>query len=194
MRGAGKIIKQPVSRKSSVTKRLMGYKTDPTQQKKTPRRYRMKIKSCVKSIRSTRAKNKVFEAPRKPGGTTERVPDHYGELSRTHIPTHEGSYKCYVRRSLMKNSVDKLLKSGCKGKRKDTNVDDGIQKNKRKRRQKGRKETIPKNEALRLQRRTKYLLIKMRLEQNFIDAYSGEGWKGQRYHTHLNVLFNPCSC
>ncbi|XP_031493542.1 pathogenesis-related homeodomain protein isoform X2 [Nymphaea colorata] len=179
MRGAGKIVKQPVSRKSSMTKRLMGYKMNPTPQKKIPRRYRMKPKSCVKSIRSARAKNKVFEASKKHGDTMERISDQHGEHSRTHTPTHEGSYKCYIRRSLMKDSDDKLLKSGCKGKRKDTNVDDGIQKNKRKRRRKSRKENIHSNEALRLQRRTKYLLIKMRLEQNLIDAYSGEGWKGQ---------------
>ncbi|KAF3784126.1 Pathogenesis-related homeodomain protein [Nymphaea thermarum] len=179
MRGAGKIVKQPVSRKSSVTKRLMGYKMNPTPQKKIPRRYRMKPKSCIKSIRSARAKNKVFEASKKHGDTMERISDQHGEHSRKRTPTHEGSYKCYIRRSLMKDSDDKLLKSGCKGRRKDTNVDDGIQKNKRKRRRKSRKENIHNNEALRLQRRTKYLLIKMRLEQNLIDAYSGEGWKGQ---------------
>nr|GEU88187.1 pathogenesis-related homeodomain protein isoform X1 [Tanacetum cinerariifolium] len=33
--------------------------------------------------------------------------------------------------------------------------------------------------AAKLQRRSRYLLIKMRIEQNLIDAYSTEGWKGQ---------------
>ena len=38
------------------------------------------------------------------------------------------------------------------------------------------------DEALRLQRRTRYLLIKMKMQQNLIDAYAAEGWKGQRYY------------
>ncbi|KAL0726674.1 hypothetical protein Bca4012_022767 [Brassica carinata] len=35
------------------------------------------------------------------------------------------------------------------------------------------------DEALRLKRRTRYLLIKMKMQQNLIDAYAAEGWKGQ---------------
>ncbi|KAL6507840.1 hypothetical protein OROGR_024035 [Orobanche gracilis] len=51
---------------------------------------------------------------------------------------------------------------------------------KRRRRRKKRKNSVELDEASQLQRRTRYLLVKIKLEQNFIDAYSTEGWKGQR--------------
>ncbi|KAK6942015.1 Zinc finger, PHD-finger [Dillenia turbinata] len=59
------------------------------------------------------------------------------------------------------------------------NENGDIKIHKRRKRRKHRKENVQLDEASRLQRRTRYLLIKMKLEQNLIDAYSGEGWKGQ---------------
>ncbi|CAJ1975850.1 unnamed protein product [Sphenostylis stenocarpa] len=59
-------------------------------------------------------------------------------------------------------------------------VDEEAKIKKHKRRKKNRQgDSMDLDDASRLRRRTRYLLIKMKLEQNLIDAYSGEGWKGQ---------------
>lgn len=64
-------------------------------------------------------------------------------------------------------------------------------KRKSKRQQKDNKVEV--DDALRLQRRMRYLLIKMKMQQNLIDAYATEGWKGQRYKNlnffSINLMF-----
>ncbi|KAL6523690.1 hypothetical protein OROGR_017293 [Orobanche gracilis] len=54
-----------------------------------------------------------------------------------------------------------------------------IHKIKRRRKKKRQRDNVDLDDALRLQRRTRNLLIRMKQEQNLIDAYSGECWKGQ---------------
>lgn len=78
------------------------------------------------------------------------------------------------------------LDENCKKAKGDVRI-----KNLTKKKNKKEKDKVKLDEASRLQRRTRYLIIKIKLEQNLIDAYSGEGWKGQRYGTFFltNSIF-----
>ncbi|KAI3977908.1 hypothetical protein MKX01_036748 [Papaver californicum] len=94
-----------------------------------------------------------------------------------------------IRRKVVKNffdtdSSDKPLSSLLKRskssvRRRDTDGNLANQKIARRRKRNRIKDNREQDETVRLQRRTKYLIIKMKLEQNLIDAYSREGWKGQ---------------
>lgn len=52
-----------------------------------------------------------------------------------------------------------------------------------KRRNKSRKRRPPVDDLLRIKRRVRNLLVRLRQEQHLLDAYSSEGWKGQRLVT-----------
>ncbi|XP_009795782.1 pathogenesis-related homeodomain protein isoform X1 [Nicotiana tabacum] len=98
-----------------------------------------------------------------------------GEGKRKEIPQKAKSSK---KQSKLSCRGEELQACNSKVNLKHENVDTGSEKLKRRRRKK-RKHNADPDDVSRLQRRTRYLLIKMKLEQNLIDAYSAEGWKGQ---------------
>lgn len=73
------------------------------------------------------------------------------------------------------------LNNDRKGEKDVVDQEANIQKRKRRRKKKRQRHDVDLDDTVRLQRRTRNILIRMKLEQNLIDAYSGEGWKGQRY-------------
>ena len=55
---------------------------------------------------------------------------------------------------------------------------DGSKRKQQRRKNKKKAQNVPQDEVSHAKRRIKYLFLKMKLEHNLIDEYSGEGWKG----------------
>ncbi|KAJ7979406.1 Pathogenesis-related homeodomain protein [Quillaja saponaria] len=137
---------------------------------------------------STRRKSK--SDAKRPGAklSSKAVADSLDKETRNVTVNKKLIGRKVLHKTLDKKSCKKLSPLSYEGKKSSLRRDEGanendvgdktrkLKKRKKKRTQNG---NVELDDASRLQRRTRYLLIKIKLEQNLIDAYSGEGWKGQ---------------
>ncbi|XP_052200486.1 pathogenesis-related homeodomain protein isoform X2 [Diospyros lotus] len=165
MRG-GKTIDQKLGQQSTPQQLKNGIKVSAN------RRQRPKFKPHGNTIGSAVLRRKVVKSIRQGKGkdsssrnvTSKTVVDKVKSFKKQHLSGQQGA----ILSCTSSKGIGKL----------DTGCDKPKNLTKRRKRR-GQKNKSELDEAPRLQRRTRYLLIKMKLEQNLIDAYSGEGWKGQ---------------
>ncbi|KAK9269452.1 hypothetical protein L1049_001226 [Liquidambar formosana] len=180
MRGIGKKVSHQ-SGKSCFSKKVSGSKLNASVQIKKGRKIphskkpKPKFKTHVKTVGSNLLKRTVTDsfgdgtvndyASRKPIGSIT-------------LPKNLGA-KFSKKQSFSRLQGEKSSLLRSKGNGENFDRDFKIQNLKKRRKRTRQKNKVELDEALRLQRRARYLLIKMKLELNLIEAYSGEGWKGQ---------------
>ena len=164
------------SKTESGSKLIASFKLKKGSKISDGKKHKPKSKSHVNTVGSNLSKRTVTES-------VSRGPKN-DSISRKFV-SKKILHKALDTKSSKKQSSLKL--QGGNGKNADGEVKITNLKKRKKRRQ---KDTVELDEASRLKRRTRYLLIKMKLEQNLIDAYSGEGWKGQRYENLSHISFH----
>lgn len=191
MRGAGKKLIHKESGKCSHSKLETGSELILS----------TKLKRCSKISHSKQKKPRTKSHAQPTGSTFKRrpLPKSLSKGNKNVTIRQLAGKKFLLKKLDTKSSKDLFLsKLQCGKSLSSTNLKGNAEKvepvakinQQRKRRKNKRKRVkVELDEASRLQRRSRYLMIKMKLEQNLIDAYSGEGWKGQRYE----ILFQSHS-
>lgn len=108
--------------------------------------------------------------------------DGVAKTMRSHLSRAQGQHKQRYRRMSDGDTVPSSSPEGGEGGGMDAEAAGRkMQRRRRRRRRRTRKTSeVVLDSRTRIKRRVKYLLMKMRVDQNLLDAYSGEGWKGQR--------------
>ena len=107
------------------------------------------------------------------------------KLGRRDKRTSNSRKKKYMLRSLV--GSDRVLRSRTQEKPKSLessdnlgNAANGVEKKRKHRKKRREKTRVIADEFLRIRKRLRYFLHRIKYEQSLIDAYSSEGWKGNR--------------
>lgn len=118
------------------------------------------------------------------------------QLGRKDKRTSKSRKKQYMLRSLVHS--DRVLRSRTQEKPKShelsntlSNIGNGVEK-RMKERKKRRGTRVIADEFSRIRKRLKYFFNRIHYEQNLIDAYSSEGWKGTRCVFSTSYLLHEC--
>ena len=100
------------------------------------------------------------------------------------------------KRYFLRSSLDavRVLRSMSKGKSKTPaeSVTPPVNPTTKRRKRRGKVKGASKDEFSLTRKRVRYLLTRINYEQSLIDAYSSEGWKGQRFVLHNILFLNIC--